>query len=245
MSTVAETNLTPNRPTRRQRVAARYGASRFRIRPMVITLSTLLWVLLWSSLSPVVLLSGVLLGWLVGVVFPLPPMHWMGRPHPIGVLNLAFHLVVELVVSSVRMVGYAFARKVDLHAGIVRAELYADDDLYQVGVASLVSLVPGTVVVEVVRHPRRIYLHVVGMDRQRPEDVQQMVSRVERRLLGAVGSPAEIERLRAALAAAPEHPVATDWEAEADEALADETWGTEDQLGSTHDAKDADEPEVG
>lgn len=205
--------------SRRQRVAARYTASRFRIRPTVLTLSAALWALLWTSLSPFILLSGALLGWMIGVLFPLPPMHWGGRPRPVGIVLLMVGLLTDLVVSSARMVRYAFARKVDLHPGIVRVELDSDDDLYQVGVAALVSLVPGTVVVEIVRHPRRIYLHVVGMDRQSPEDVQRMVDAVERRLLRAFGSKQQVASFEDSLARPRQH-VATDWDAEAMEALA-------------------------
>ena len=42
-------------------------------------------------------------------------------------------------------------------------ELRSNNDLYQVGVAQLISIVPGTLVVEVVRRPRLLYLHVFDL----------------------------------------------------------------------------------
>ncbi|WP_296139364.1 Na+/H+ antiporter subunit E [uncultured Tessaracoccus sp.] len=207
---------------------ARYHRSRFRLRPAVITVSALMWSMLWSSISPVVVLSGALLGWLIGVVFPLPPAHWTGRVRPLPLLHLVARLFADLTVSSVRMIKYAVMREVDLHASIIRTDLHSDDDLYQVGVASMISLVPGTVVVEVVRHPRRLYLHCLGMDQQDADDVQAMVVGVERRLLRAMGSDEELAQFEDAVATPTVAP-ATDWDAEeADASEAEEAQAIDD-----------------
>lgn len=200
----------------------RYHVSRFRIRPAVMTFSAIFWACLWSSFSPFILISGALLGWLIGIVFPLPPMYWRGRLRPLKAAYLVAHLFADLVVSSIRMIGYVFERKVDLHASVVRVDLHSDDDLYQTGIASMISLVPGTVVVEVVRHPRRLYLHCVGMDRQSEDDIHEMVIGVERRLLNAIGSAAQIADFEDSLATPTVAP-ATDWEAEEAEASAKES----------------------
>lgn len=203
-----------SRPTSMQRLRA----SRFRLRPKAMLVSAIFWAFLWSSLSPFILVSGALLGWLMGALFPLPPMHWKGKLRPLGVLSLAAYTLWDLCVSSVRMIAYAFEPKVDLHAGIVRTDLHTDDDLYQTAIAGLISLIPGTVVVEVVRHPRRLYLHVVGLDHQSEEDVQEMVHGVERRLLRAFGSDQQITDFEDSLATPTVAP-ATDWDAEAADAL--------------------------
>lgn len=194
--------------------------SRWRIRPAMMAMCAAIWALLWGSFSPFILISGALLGWLIGVVFPLPPMFWQGRLSPISATYLVARLIWDLVVSSARLIGYAFQPKVDMKAGIVRVDLASDNDLYQVGVASLTSLVPGTVVVEIVRHPRRLYLHCVGLDENHTaEDIQEMTTGVERRLLKAIGSKKELADFEDALAT-PSVVPPTDWAAE--EADADE-----------------------
>lgn len=178
---------------------------RLKFRPLSVLGILLVWIALWGSLSPLVLVSGVLLGWLVGVVFPLPPIHWAGRFHPIGFLVLVGTLLRDLVVSSARLIGLAFAKKVNLNAGIVRVDLHTDDDLYQVAVAEMISLVPGTVVVEVVRHPRRLYLHAIDLVGDDPvARIQRMAEGVDRRVVRAFGSTAEIEAFEAALSHDPE-----------------------------------------
>ena len=84
----------------------------------------------------------------------------------------------------------------------------------------MISLVPGTVVVEVVRHPRRLYLHVVGLDENNtPDDVQDMTTAVERRLLKAIGSREELANFEDTLVTPSVMPP-TDWakeESDADE----------------------------
>lgn len=190
------------------------ATSRFRFRPLSAIAMTVVWVILWGSFSPLIIVSGLLLAWGIAIVFPLPPMFWEGRFHPLGIIKLIWHLLHDLVVSSVRMLVLAFERKVNLNAGIVRVDLDSDNDLYQVQVAELISLVPGTVVVEVVKHPRRLYLHALDLVGPDPVGrIQKMAHDVEERVLRAFGSDKELQDYlaeRARCEAAPvvieEHP---------------------------------------
>ena len=194
--------------------------ARLRFRPLSALVMTIVWVILWGSFSPFIVLSGLLTAYLIGIVFPLPPIHWSGRLHPFGFIHLIARLLYDLTVSSVRMLQLALARKIDLNQGIVRIELLSDDDLYQVQVAEMISLVPGTVVVEVVRHPRRLYLHCLDLiDDDAVDGIQVMARGVESRVLRAFGSKAEISAFDAALAAGEPPP---------DLLTAQEEWETEE-----------------
>lgn len=183
---------------------ARDLRERLRVRPLSILGMTLVWVLLWGSASPLILISGAVLAWLVDIVFPLPPIFWEGRFHPVGFVKLVSHLLWDLVVSSIRLVRLVFRREARLDAGIVRVDLHSDDDLYQVAVAELISLVPGTVVVEVVRQPRRLYLHALELhDAAAVDGIQHMAMGVESRVLQAFGSASQIADFTAACLARP------------------------------------------
>lgn len=190
--------------------------SRFAFRPAAVFTMALVWMLLWGSFSPVALVGGVLLGWLITVVFPLPPVHLSGRPHPLGTLVLGAHLIKDLVVSSWKVMKLTWARDVRLRSGIVRTELFSDNDLYQVQVAELISLVPGTVVVEIVRSPRRLYLHVLDLEGDHAvDDIRRMVLTTERRVLQAFGTDAEREAFEAAcVQLPPDSPRTDEWEVE-------------------------------
>lgn len=189
---------------------------RFRFRPLSVLGITATWAVLWGDIGPVVICSGILLAWLIDIVFPLPPIFWQGKFNPVRFLLLIVHELWDLVISSVRMIALAFAPKIRLNSGIIRVDLHSDDDLYQVAVATLVSLVPGTVVVEVVRRPRRLYLHVVDMDPHDPVgQINALVMGIERRVLLAFGTKAQVQQFESACLAPSGADVSDDWEVDA------------------------------
>lgn len=190
--------------------------SRFAFRPAAVLTMALVWMLLWGSFSPVAFVGGTLLGWLITIVFPLPPVHLSGRPHLAGTAVLGWRLVHDLVVSSWEVMKLTWAREVKLRSGIVRTELFSDNDLYQVQVAELISLVPGTVVVEIMRSPRRLYLHVLDLEGEHAiDDIRQLVLETERRVLRAFGTAQEREAFEAACVRLPPDSARTDeWEME-------------------------------
>lgn len=170
---------------------------RRRVRPSLVITSALLWCVLWSDLSVVNLIAGAILGALIGVVFPLPPVHGAGQIRPIGVVRLVVSLVWDLCRSSV-MVLILIA-----HAGytpqnaIVGTKLRSRSDLYLTLTANLVSLVPGTVVVEARRSTSTIYVHALdGRDADGVEHAREIVLTAEARVIRAFGNAAERAALK-------------------------------------------------
>lgn len=166
-----------------------------RFQPKAIGLLTVVWLVLVGEVNLVTVLGGAALAWLVTVVFPLPPLHYGGRLHPVGLLRLGAHLLADLAVSSVRLAGYAFSGRVP-RPGIIRVNLSADSDLYEVNTAELASVVPGTIVVDARARRRILYLHVFDLPEpgERGTVVRDTLA-LERRVVQALGSQAEIEAL--------------------------------------------------
>lgn len=148
---------------------------------------TLTWALLWDRVSLFVVLTGVLLSLLVSVVFPLPRIERDGRVSPVGLARLVGRLLVDLVRSSVRVVGLAFSSRTPQGA-IIRVRLRSRSDLVLTLTAELVSLVPGSIVLEVRRASSTLYLHV--LDTVEPAALHQAAQDVldaETRVLRAFG----------------------------------------------------------
>ena len=159
--------------------------------------TAVIWVLLWGDLSLANLVSGFLLGLLITWVFPLPPIDFHGRfrlwPHT----KLIAILLFDLVRSSFVVAAQAFHFGHTMRNAVVRVDLKTHSDLYLTLTSELVSLVPGSLVMEARRQESVVYLHV--MDVRSPADIaeaRRKVLRAEERVVRSFGSDDEVAALR-------------------------------------------------
>ena len=153
-----------------------------------------------GDLSLANVLSGALLGLGIVLVFPLPPVAFAGRLRPVGLARLVGALLVDLVRASVR-VAIRTVTPASMRNAIIRVELRTRSDLYLALTAQLVSVVPGSNVVEVRREESLMYLHL--LDVRSPADLDRArrdARAAEARVLRALGSDDEVARLDAELA---------------------------------------------
>ncbi len=175
---------------------------RFRLQGRTVVALALIWVLLWGHLNLVTVVSGLLVGYLVSVVFPLPAVLFDGRLRPLGALRLLGRLFADLVSASYALVRYSLRPRLHLRPGVVRIDLTTTSDLVQVMTAAIVSLVPGTIVIEAPRTERRLYLHVFDLDGPGAVEAERYdAMKAENTVLRAFGSDAELARSNAALEA--------------------------------------------
>ena len=177
------TESTPRRPRR------------IRWQPRQVALLAVVWLVLVGEVNFVTVVGGIALATLVTIVFPLPSIQWAGRPRLRGSVRLLAHLVKDLAVASVRLAAFAFWRDIPT-PGIIRINLRSDVDLYQVNTAELVSVVPGTIVVDARRRSRTLYLHVFDLpDPELRDEVVKDALALESRVVHALGSKAEMDAL--------------------------------------------------
>lgn len=166
----------------------------------MILILAVVWVLLWGELSVILVVGGLLLGLIVSLVFPLPPLHFHGRIRPLGLLALIVRLITDLVRASVSLTWLALRFGYTPRNAVVKVQLRTVDDFYLTATAELVTLVPGSIALEARRLEGTIYLHV--MDVRSPEDLEAArtdVLAAEARVIRAFGSRAEIEALKSGL----------------------------------------------
>ncbi|MEE1942087.1 Na+/H+ antiporter subunit E [Streptomyces sp. TRM 70361] len=170
-----------------------------RLWPQVLWL-WLLWIVLWGSVSPVVLLCGAVVAVLVPVLFPLPPVTRRAHLHPLWLLALPGHLLVELVGSALIVAREAVLRGPRAKAAVLEVPLWVESDLMVSATASLASLTPGTLVLEIDRDGRLLYVHALpvrdkehlGARRDEVVDAESWVVRV----FGPSGARGELDRWR-------------------------------------------------
>ncbi len=162
-------------------------------------ISAVVWVLLWGDLSLANLVSGFLLGMLITWVFPLPPIDVHGRFRPGPHAKMIALLLVDLVRSSVVVAAQAFNFGHTMRNAVVRVDLRTHSDLYLTLTSELVSLVPGSLVMEARRQESVLYLHV--MDVRSEADIveaRRKVLQAEERVVRSFGSDEEVAALRSA-----------------------------------------------
>ncbi|GLY07085.1 MULTISPECIES: Na+/H+ antiporter subunit E [Actinoplanes] len=165
---------------------------RWRDRCVAATGLTVIWVLLWGTFSPLTFAGGALIAVIVLAVFPLPAITWAGRIHPAGVARFAGRFLVDLVVASAQVAVAAFRFGHEPRSAVIAVPLQAPSDLGLTLTAEALSLVPGSLIVDVDRDKGVLYVHVLGVSG--PPDCErfrQDVLDLERRIILAFGSPAE------------------------------------------------------
>nr|WP_221374127.1 Na+/H+ antiporter subunit E [Actinoplanes polyasparticus] len=153
---------------------------------------TVIWVLLWGSFSALTVVGGLAIAVVVLAVFPLPAVTYAGRIHPLGVLRFAGRFVLDMVVASFQVVSLAFRFGHVPRSAIVAVTLRAPSDLNLTMTAEALSLVPGSLIVDVDRRRGVLYVHVLGVESaEEAEQFEQDVLDLERRIVRAFGSPTE------------------------------------------------------
>jgi multicomponent Na+:H+ antiporter subunit E len=154
------------------------------------------WVLLWGDLSWANVLSGMTLGALVAVAFPLPPFGTAATLRPGPLLRLAGRFVADLVLASFQVAWSALTPGPTPEGGLVSVRLRTESDLFVATIAGLSSMVPGTLVVDHDQSSRTLRLHVLDLVGSGGADaVRKSTLALEARLLRAFASHDELVRV--------------------------------------------------
>lgn len=163
-----------------------------RSRATSIALLTVVWLLLWHDLTPWLVVGGVLTAVLVTAAFPFPKAPWVAtfRPWPALVLLAVF--TVDVVRASAEVTWIAIRPAPVPASAVVRVDLRTDSELLMAVTGELVSLVPGSLLIELAPDTSSLYLHV--LDGSTPERIERAIARVrsqEERVVRAFAPRAE------------------------------------------------------
>lgn len=163
--------------------------------PLVASL-LVVWVLLYGEVSPAVLASGLAVALAIVWVFPLPAMDSGLRLRPYGLLVFTAHFAVDLVLASARVVRTAFSFGRIPRSSVIAVPLRTESDVLLTGTAVTVSVIPGSVIVEVRYATSTLFVHAFdAQDRAAADAARRDVLRVEERVTKAFGTRADIMRL--------------------------------------------------
>ena len=164
--------------------------------PLLVGL-VVLWMALWGEVTLLSFLSGIVVALVVSLVFYLPPVELGGRINVLWSLAFLGRFLFDLAVASVQVAWLALRPKGVTTNAVIAAPLATRSDFIMTLVATALSLVPGSIVVEVDREQSILYLHVIDVGTPEGADrFREKVRRVERGIVRAIGSKQDLEAVR-------------------------------------------------
>ncbi len=169
--------------------------------PLLVWL-VIVWGALWQDFSPGNLLFGALLAIAVARLFYLPPVELSGRFNVRHAIPFALMFLGRVVVASFQILYLAAVRGPKVHNAVVAVTLRSHQDLIVTATGHVISLIPGSLVVEVDRSTSTLYLHAINISSA--EDVENLrndVRNIEAGLIRIMGTNEELAIVRAEAAA--------------------------------------------
>ncbi|KAA1251218.1 Na+/H+ antiporter subunit E [Mycobacterium simiae] len=150
------------------------------------------WQLLWGDYSVATAISGLLVAAAITTLLSLPAVPVQGRLHPVSLVRLIARVGWYLLVSSVQVSWLAIRPSPPPPAAVLRVQLSVKSDLVLVLAANIMSLLPGSISLEIDQVRRVMFCHVI--DAGSPRAVAafyRQVTNVERLLVAAFERDAE------------------------------------------------------
>lgn len=159
----------------------------------VLTWLTAVWVLLWGSLSWANVITGVVVAVAIRVLLPLPTVRTQGRVHLPTLVRLVAVVATDLVVSSVQVLVLVLRPgplTLDVTSAVVHSQLRVRSNLVLALLADTITLVPGSMVLDIDQRTRVIATHVLDVRSDADIDrFQRKVAQLEELFIGAFEAP--------------------------------------------------------
>ena len=156
--------------------------------PLLLALVAL-WVFLWDHVDVLTITSGVVLAIIVTRFLYLPPVLLSGRFNPWRGLRLGLRMMLDVAVASVQVAIRAVWPAWRPMSAIIAVQLLTRSDLITTLTAEAITVVPGTIVIDIDRERGLLYLHVLGVRNQADIDLdREKVLRTEERIVLAIGT---------------------------------------------------------
>jgi len=156
------------------------------LRAWVLCWLMLVWILLWGRVSAANIIGGLVIAVLITVLLPMPVVPVEGRVHPLSLIRLVLVVGYQLVLSSVQVAWLAIKPGPPPRSAVLRARVSIKSDLVLALAVNILTVIPGSMVLEIDQERRLLYVHVidVGNDKAVARFYRQ-VEQMERLLMRA------------------------------------------------------------
>ena len=154
------------------------------------------WIMLVGEITVGAAVFGLIVAVIVQLLFPMPVIPQIGRMRILPLLWLVLATLWGLLHASFVVAAQVLAFRRPTKNSVLYVDLRSDDEFSSTLTSVLVTLVPGSVVLEV--HRGRLLVHIFDtQDAEGIERARQSVLDQEALVLRAFGSREEVRALRA------------------------------------------------
>lgn len=165
--------------------------------PLVIWL-VLVWGALWQDFGLGNLLFGAILAYGIVNLFYLPPVELTGRFNVFWLILFIGRFLYQLVTASLEVFWLALTKGPGLRNAVVAVPLRSHSDFMGTATGHAISLVPGSLVLEVDRSTSTLYLHCLNVSTAEGADaIRRNVRTTEAWLIRIMGTRADLAALKA------------------------------------------------
>lgn len=164
--------------------------------PLIIWL-VLVWASLWRDFSVSNLLFGALIAIVVTRFFYLPPVEFSGRFNILHAVAFGMRFFGKVVMASIEVFWLAVTRGPHIRNAVVAVQLRSSSDFIVTATGHTLTLIPGSLVVDVDRSTSTLYLHCLNVATAEGADAIRREARsVEAQIIRVLGSREELDQLR-------------------------------------------------
>jgi multicomponent Na+:H+ antiporter subunit E len=164
---------------------------RLRQIPLLVIWLTVLWVLLWGDVSAANVITGIFFGSLILAGARLTrdraiDAETLPRINPLMLGYFVGYVIMKLVQANLVLAWEILTPRNRISSGIIAVPLHTDSKLAMLTVASVITLTPGSVLLEAKETPTILYAHVLHL--HDPENIRRGILRIEELTIRAYGS---------------------------------------------------------
>jgi multicomponent Na+:H+ antiporter subunit E len=152
-------------------------------RALTLAWLTVVWVTLWEDVSWANVIGGIIVATAVMLLVSFRTTRPGLGFRPLHAVRLLFYFLWELIKASVFLSWEIVTPPNTINAGIVSVPLTSREPGIVVSVANMVSLVPGTITLEVDEETMTLFIHVLHLKSK--EETGESVHTLERLTLAA------------------------------------------------------------
>jgi len=156
------------------------------------------WMAIWQDFTLGTLIIGVVYATIIVRVFYLPPLRGSGRLNPFWALVFALRFLGKMVAASFQVSWIAIATGPRVKNSVISVQLRSHDDLMVTLTGHALSLVPGSLVLDVDRTTATLYLHALDVTSDEDaENIRQDALKTEALIIRTCGSRSDLAVVRA------------------------------------------------